>query len=595
MNKKIDTKKILKNINFYNSRYKKLYYFVILGSIFGVLFQDILAPFVVSRAFLKLQIAYSSHLSISFGYLLPYVIWFVVFMILGLVIWRLQGLGAWFFESKVHRNMSEDAFLVLENKGQNFHANRFSGSLVNQVNKYIRGHERIMDDLFWNIIPGIVTILGSMIVLCIVAIKFAAIILAVIIVYIFVIYRRVRYAQKFNIDVSKAESRRTAELADAITNISNVRAFANEEYELKRFKKATKSVHYYHGLLSIEVFKNEVISHFMTNFFRIIAFIYGVYAVTSLHANASVLFLVITYSTAIVSQLMNFGRIVRNINQALSDSQEMLDTLEVENEIKDPVSPIESNIHRGDISFKNISFTHNENSKALFRNFSVHIKPGEKIGLVGPSGSGKTTFINLLLRTIDVDKGSIEIDYQNIKSIKQHDLRRAITYVAQEPILFHRTIAENIGYGDLEANHKAVVAAAKLANAHEFISGLPKGYDTLVGERGVKLSGGQRQRIAIARAILKNSPILILDEATSALDSENEAIIQDALKKLIKDRTAIIIAHRLSTIKEVDRILVISEGKIIEEGSHKELLRKNNIYAKLWNRQSGGFTKNFSL
>ena len=327
----------------------------------------------------------------------------------------------------------------------------------------------------------------------------------------------------------------------------------------------------------------------MTNTFRIIAFIYGVVAVTSLHANASVLYLVIAYSSAVVSQLMMFSRTIRNINQALSDSQEMLDTLAVENEIKDPITPVKSNIHRGNIVFKDISFTHNENSGALFHNFSVHIKPGEKIGLVGPSGSGKTTFTNLLLRTIDVDKGSIEIDNQDIKDIKQRDLRRAITYVAQEPILFHRTIAENIGYGDLDANHEAIVAAAKLANAHEFIVGLPKGYDTLVGERGVKLSGGQRQRVAIARAILKNSPILILDEATSALDSENEAKIQDALKKLIKDRTTLIVAHRLSTIKEVDRILVIKDGEIIEEGSHKELLRKNKVYAELWSRQSGSF------
>ena len=212
-----------------------------------------------------------------------------------------------------------------------------------------------------------------------------------------------------------------------------------------------------------------------------------------------------------------------------------------------------------------------------------------KVGLVGHSGSGKTTLTKLLLRFMDIDSGTIRIDGQDISKLRQSKLRSHIAYVPQEPILFHRTLAENIGYGQLGSSKRAIITASKLANSDGFISKLPDGYDTLVGERGVKLSGGQRQRVAIARAMLKNAPILLLDEATSALDSESEELIQDALWKLMDGRTTIVIAHRLSTIQKMDRILVMDDGKIIEEGTHKELVRQNGSYANLWQKQSGGF------
>ncbi len=595
MRKQINIKRTLKNLNNYNRKYKKLFWIATLGSIFGVLFQDILAPFAISRAFLKMQSAYARHQYVNFGYLVPYVIAFTVFMILGLIIWRIQGYSAWLIEDKVEKDMIIDAFDKLEHKGQTFHSNRFGGSLVSQVNKYVGAYERLMDEYFWSILTGIVSLLGSLIVLWIVAPKFALLLIAIVIIYVFLISKRVKTQMPYNIELSESESKRTAELADAITNISNIRAFANEEYELDRFKKTANVTSKKRTKLAFEVFKSEIASHTMTNTFRILAFSYGVIAVTAFHSSASILYLVISYSSGIVDRLWQFGRTLRNINQGLSDSNEMLNTLEVAEEIKNPENPEKSKISRGDINFSDVLFTHNENKNALFKDFNVHIKQGEKIGLVGPSGSGKTTFTNLLLRVIDVDGGHIDIDGQDIRKITQKDLRRAITYVPQEPVLFHRSIADNIGYGDLDAENDAIVGAAKLANAHEFIEKLPMGYKTLVGERGVKLSGGQRQRIAIARAMLKNSPILILDEATSALDSENEAKVQDALNKLIRSRTTIIVAHRLSTIKDVDRILVIKDGIISEEGSHKELIRKDGLYAKLWNRQSGGFIRNNEL
>lgn len=225
-----------------------------------------------------------------------------------------------------------------------------------------------------------------------------------------------------------------------------------------------------------------------------------------------------------------------------------------------------------------------------FSTDSIYQSPGEKIGLVGPSGGGKTTITKLLLRFMDISKGSISIDGQDIRKITQSDLRRFISYVPQEPLLFHRTIAENIAYGTHNATREMIQKAAKGAHAEEFIQSLSDGYETLVGERGVKLSGGQKQRIAIARAMIKDAPILVLDEATSALDSESEVLIQDALWKLMKDRTAIVIAHRLSTIQHLDRIIVLDKGKIAEEGTHKDLVKKKNgLYARLWSHQSGGF------
>jgi ATP-binding cassette subfamily B protein len=221
--------------------------------------------------------------------------------------------------------------------------------------------------------------------------------------------------------------------------------------------------------------------------------------------------------------------------------------------------------------------------------FSLDIKPGERIGLVGRSGSGKTSLTKLLLRFNELDSGRIVIDGQDITKIKQGDLRKSIAYVAQEPYLFHRTIRENIAYGKPDASDQEVRLAAKQANALDFIDTMPNGLDTIVGERGIKLSGGQRQRIAIARAILKDAPILLLDEATSALDSESERLIQNSLDKLMKHRTSIVIAHRMSTISKLDRIVVLDDGKISEQGTHQELLDKHGIYAKLWQHQSGGF------
>ncbi|MEO8105475.1 MAG: ABC transporter ATP-binding protein, partial [Candidatus Saccharibacteria bacterium] len=368
-----------------------------------------------------------------------------------------------------------------------------------------------------------------------------------------------------------------------------------EDYEQNRFEKATDRVHQAIHKLSIEVLKTEAISHLQTNGFQILALLFGLLATTTYGINVGVLYLALSYTQAIVGRLWQFSRIMRNVNRSLGDATEMTMILAIEPGVKDPATPAIALINRGEVAFKHVTFYYPENMHSpLFQDLDFKIKPGEKVGLVGPSGGGKTTITKLLLRFMDISEGEITIDNQAITTLKQSDVRSHIAYVSQEPILFHRSLMENVRYGRLNATDQEIKAIAKLAHADEFIEKLPHGYDTMVGERGVKLSGGQRQRVVIARAMLKNAPILVLDEATSALDSESEVLIQEALWRLMDGRTAIVIAHRLSTIQKMDRIIVLEDGKITEQGSHKELLGRNGSYAKLWAHQSGGFIEDLA-
>ena len=279
---------------------------------------------------------------------------------------------------------------------------------------------------------------------------------------------------------------------------------------------------------------------------------------------------------------------VDEFNKAVGRCKQSLNSLLVPLEIHDKPDAVNLNANHGQIIFDNVKF-HYKGTEPLFHNKSVRIKAGQKIGLVGYSGSGKSTFVNLILRLHDVTDGAILIDGQDIRDVTQDSLRANIAMISQDPSLFHRSLMENICYGRIDATDEEVIEAAKKAHAHEFIIKLPQAYESLVGERGVKLSGGQRQRIAIARAILKNAPILILDEATSQLDSITESLIQESLWELMQGKTTIVIAHRLSTLLNMDRILVFEQGKIVADGTHKELLTKKGLYKTLWEAQVGGF------
>jgi ATP-binding cassette subfamily B protein len=280
-------------------------------------------------------------------------------------------------------------------------------------------------------------------------------------------------------------------------------------------------------------------------------------------------------------------QIVR-LNDLIGRSNQSINMIMVPQEIADIPEAKNLSVTKGDIEFQDVTFQY-KSQKNIFENKTVTIPGGQRIGLVGFSGSGKTTFVNLIVRLFDLSSGIIKIDNQNIREVTQHSLRENIGFIPQDPILFHRSLMENIRYGKIDASDEEVIQAAKKAHAHEFISLTPNGYQSLVGERGIKLSGGQRQRISIARAILKNAPVLILDEATSALDSVTEGYIQDSLASLMQGKTVIVIAHRLSTLLAMDRILVFDQGKIVEDGTHQNLLSKQGMYSILWNSQVGGF------
>lgn len=470
-----------------------------------------------------------------------------------------------------------------------FHNNKFSGSLVSQINKFSSAYELFMDELIWNIMPIFITIIASATVLFMRVPLIALALLVIVCLYIIIVYCNFRRIGKYNEKMASAENKRTGQLADSISNIISVKSYAREKYEQKRFAgysgnvvKATTD------LLIAELKRNcgfDVIYNIIT--ISLVAFL--VFGQSVLGITLGTVILVFEYCGTVTRYLWNFNGIFKHINRIFGDSREMTEILDMKDDVVDEPNAKTLVVKKGAITFDNISFHHHDSKGMLFSDFSLDIKPGERVGFVGVSGSGKTTLTKLLLRFADVDKGEIDIDGQNIRYVTQESLRESIAYVPQETALFHRSIAENIAYARPDATMEEIKRAAKLANADEFIQTLPDGYETLVGERGVKLSGGQRQRVAIARAILKDAPVLVLDEATSALDSESEALIQGALSELMKGRTSLVIAHRLSTVANLDRIVVLDDGKIVEQGSHQDLLKAGGTYSKLWSRQSGAF------
>jgi ATP-binding cassette, subfamily B, bacterial len=378
------------------------------------------------------------------------------------------------------------------------------------------------------------------------------------------------------------------ELVDSLSNHSNVRIFGRKIYE---------------NLRMIPFFEKQRKSYYLLSIYSIALLCIQGGLITIMMA-FSAFFLVHLYSKGLVTTgdfalilglSMETGHMtwflmgeVDEFNKAVGKCKQSLISLIVPIEIQDKPNATVLHCTQGQITFDNVKF-HYKGTQALFQNKSIEIQAGQKVGLVGYSGGGKSTFVNLILRLYDVTDGAILIDGQDIRDITQDSLRENIAMIPQDPSLFHRSLMENIRYGRTNATDEEVIAAAKKAHAHEFIEKLPQEYDSLVGERGVKLSGGQRQRIAIARAILKNAPILILDEATSQLDSVTENLIQESLWELMQNKTTIVIAHRLSTLLHMDRILVFDQGKIIEDGTHSELLAKAGLYKSLWDAQVGGF------
>ncbi len=504
--------------------------------------------------------------------------------------WRLVLYLVWTFETAMQRDLYAQCFSKLTNQTLFFHSNKFGGSLVSQTNKLVGAVESFWDTIIWSVLPLVISLVGSIIVLSTLLWQYALFLLIFSIVFSIVVYYGSKPMAKLTKKEAKSSNKLNGQLADVISNVLAVKSSGAEATEQKFFTKTVNSwrdssLDVMRGFLKVSTIYSSI-----NMVIKIGAIAFAVYAAQNNLVSVASVYLIITYTGSVAHELWNMNGIMRNYNRIIGNANDMVEILQTPTTLIDK-SDSKLKVTNGEISMDKIIFTHDEGQgDTLFHDFSLDIKPGEKIGLVGASGSGKTTLTKLLLRFADIDSGKITIDGQDISEVTQASLRTKIAYVPQEPLLFHRSVRENIAYGRPDATDAEIEEAAKKAGAYDFIVGLKNGFDTMVGERGTKLSGGQRQRVAIARAILKDAPILVLDEATSALDSESEALIQKSLETLMENRTSIVIAHRLSTIAKLDRIIVLKDGKIVEDGSHDELInKKRGVYAKLWARQSVGF------
>ena len=573
---------------FFTKPNKALFSAALILAAVATLLQDIIPPLIIAKSFTKIQHLYSTGQPITLSGLHIYIVLYIGFIVSGIIAWRLQIVCGWVFEVRSVQRLMEHMFDHIQRQTSRFHADNFGGALVSQINKFSTGYEKVMDETMWSITTGILALVSSVIILCTVSLQYGLALGLASTCYLLIMGRRTVRQMPLDQALATSESTRTAKLADSITNVATIRSFAAEERELELFHaQAGETTQRYKQLLTT-VLINQSISHAGTSGINILAFVGGLAAISLFHAPLGVLFLAINYTLSISRRLWEFNRVIVNINRSLGDASAMTEILGREPEIHDNPTAQPFTAKHGAVDFKQVVFRYGE-SERIFDHLDLSIQPSEKIGLVGSSGGGKSTLTKLLQREVDIESGVIAIDGHDIAQLRLQDVRQAISLVPQEPLLFHRSIADNIGYAYPNVSIADIKRVAKLAHADEFIALLPEGYGTLVGERGVKLSGGQRQRIAIARAMLKDAPILVLDEATSALDSESEVLIQDALWKLMEGRTAIVVAHRLSTIQRMDRIIVLDKGTIIEQGSHSELLSHNGKYAKLWAHQSGGF------
>ena len=512
-----------------------------------------------------------------------------VSMLRSFIVGPLRLWFVWKMEIKAMYDLSCEAFNTVAAQSMQFHSDRFSGSLVSQTNKFVGAYERLMDEFFWNIFPVTLDVLMIMAVMLMKAPLFVVGMVVFIIIYMVAAVVWFKKLAPIHEKEAKASNKCTGQLADSVSNIVAVKSYAREKYESDRYAKYQGE---WYKVIFESLKQNTKRNYFFdgvgVGLIALVA-VFMIGAQDWFGVSVATLVLIVNYSQNILGDLWSIHSVFKSLNRVFGDAREMTEILDMKDDVVDVPDAKKLEVSRAEIDFNDITFRHKDAKEAIFENFSLVIPSGVRIGLVGVSGSGKTTLTKLLLRFADVNKGEILIDGQNVSKVTQKTLREAISYVPQESSLFHRSVYDNIAYGKPGANKEEVLRAAKLANADEFIQKLPDGYKTMVGERGVKLSGGQRQRIAIARAILKDAPILVLDEATSALDSESESLIQGALANLMKGRTSIVVAHRLSTIAGLDEIVVLDDGKIVEQGTHSELLAKGGEYYKLWSRQSGAF------
>ena len=487
----------------------------------------------------------------------------------------------------IKKDIATNMFNYIKHHSHNFFLNNFAGSMGNKVTDMMTNLELLLN-ISNELLANAIALLFAIVVMYTVNPMFALTLITWCGLFFLISIRFSGSIHKLSKKTSESYSKYSGNLIDILSNIPSVRLFSRFSYETDNLNNSIDELVSNDRAMLGYIIKMRIIQD--TTFVMLIGIM--IYLLLKFYALGKVTVgdfaLILTITLSIFQSMWFLASRIVDVYKSIGKCQQAMSILEVNHEIQDSADAQDIYIKHGQVIYKDVSFAYN-NSKEIFKNLNLEIKAGTKVGLVGYSGSGKTTFTNLLLRYFEIKSGSISIDGQNINAITQASLRASISMIPQDINLFHRSLLENIGYGNPQASEEQIIQASKLAHCHEFISSLPEGYATLVGERGIKLSGGQRQRIAIARAFLENAPLLILDEATSSLDSVTEKYIQDSLHLAIQDRTTIIIAHRLSTLLEVDRILVFSDGEIIEDGTHQELLKLDGQYAKMWAMQSDGF------
>lgn len=510
--------------------------------------------------------------------------------LINLLIYRLSDFMIINMSTNIMRKIYLECFSYVHKHSYRFFSNNFTWSLIKKINKFVWSYDNITDTLTFEISPILFNLFFILIILWIEDWRISIAIFIRFIIYVLVQYFLYRRNYPYEIKANEEDSKISWILSDTITNNFNIKIFGSIQKEYSKFNdminiwtKTTKTKRYRSMLIRT------------STWILMIAIQFIVFYIALKFRSKDILtiwffVLIQLYLIKLMDQLRMMWNIFRHLYKWFSESAEMLEILDAPHEIQDRTNN-ELIISSWKVEFNDVTFAY-ESESQIFNNLNLKIKPGEKIALVGQSGSGKTTIVKLIFRFFDLQSGRIFIDNQDISLVTQDSLRNEISLVPQDPILFHRSIRENISYWSPDSTEEEIIAASKMARCHDFITNLKNWYDTLVGERWIKLSWWERQRVAIARAILENKRVLVLDEATSSLDSESEKLIQEAMDEVLKNKTAIVVAHRLSTIMKMDRIIVMELWKIIETWTHNELLLKGNwTYKKLRDIQSGSFSK----
>ncbi|XKT75003.1 MAG: ABC transporter ATP-binding protein [Patescibacteria group bacterium UBA2103] len=488
-------------------------------------------------------------------------------------------------------DISRFLFGYLSDHSLGYFSDRFAGSLGSRVNTISQSSMRLLGQFLWMIVSNFSTIVINLALIVSVNLKLGLFMIGSLFVLIPINFFLTRKQINLSEKMVETGAKLRGELIDAVSNIIPIQQFARRDHELKRLDKyifehrdaEIKSDYYTETVLLI----NNIIAASI----GIAAALWSFNLWSQELITLGSFILVVGILGHLMWSFTFVGQWLNNIMESYGEMRDGLKEIIVPHDVVDAPDAKELSASEGEIVFSDVSFEYKDAKDKIFDDVNLVIPANQKVGIVGRSGAGKTTLMKLLLRQYDLTSGSISLDGQNVKDVTLESLRSHIAIVPQEPILFHRSIKENILYGDINASEEQMIEVAKRAQAHDFIDALKEKYGSMVGERGVKLSVGQRQRIAIARAFLKDAPILILDEATSALDSESEVAVQKALSNLMEGKTVLAIAHRLSTLREMDRILVFDDGNIVEDGSHEELVGKGGVYASLWEHQAGGFLK----